>query len=167
MFHMQADGLMFGALGALQQGRPRFERIYTRATHWPWLPPVLIFLVFNTLTVRFQNYWDLPLGFTLNGFFVLMWLLWLVRNPRSLQGRILNQPAVAWVGRLSYSLYLWQTFFTHHRNVEVFGHDAWYLNFPASWLCILAAATLSFYAIERPALRLRDTFLRRGHWHEI
>ena len=28
MFHMQADGLMFGALGALQQGHERFERIY-------------------------------------------------------------------------------------------------------------------------------------------
>ena len=43
------------------------------------------------------------------------------RNPASLQGRILNQPVVAWVGRLSYSLYIWQTFFTHHLNVEVFG----------------------------------------------
>jgi peptidoglycan/LPS O-acetylase OafA/YrhL len=167
MFHMQADGLMFGALGALQQGHARFERIYACVTRWPWLLPVLIFLVLNSLTVRFQNYWDLPLGMTLNGFLILMWLLWLVRNPTSLQGRILNQPAVAWIGRLSYSLYIWQTFFTHHLNVEVFGRDFWWLNFPTSWLLILAAATLSYYAIERPALRLRDLCLRRMHWHEI
>ncbi len=86
MFHMQADGLMFGALGALQQGRDRFEQIYTRITRWPWLLPALIFIVLNSLTVRFQNYWDLPLGMTLNGFLILMWLLWLVRNPTSLQG---------------------------------------------------------------------------------
>jgi peptidoglycan/LPS O-acetylase OafA/YrhL len=167
MFHMQADGLMFGVLGALQQGHTRFERIYTRVTRWPWLLPALIFLVLNALTVRFQNYWDLPLGMTLNGFLVLMWLLWLVRNPASLQGRILNQPVVAWIGRLSYSLYIWQTFFTHSLNVEVFGRDAWWINFPTSWLWILGAAVVSFYGIERPALRLRDVCLRRMHWHEI
>ncbi len=167
MFHMQADGLMFGALGALQQGHTRFERMYTSVTRWPWMLPVLIFVVLGSLTVRFQNYWDLPLGMTLNGFLILMWLLWLVRNPGSLQGRVLNQPVVAWIGRLSYSLYIWQTFFTHHLNVEVFGRDGWWLNFPGSWLCILAVATVSYYAIERPALRLRDVCLRRMHWHEI
>jgi peptidoglycan/LPS O-acetylase OafA/YrhL len=167
MFHMQADGLMFGALGALQQGHARFERIYARATRWPWLLPVLIFIVFNSLTVRFQNYWDMPVGMTLNGFAILMWLLWLVRNPASVQGRVLNQPAVAWVGRLSYSLYIWQTFFTHHLNVEVFGRDGWWANFPGSWVCILGVAMVSYYGIERPALRLRDVCLRRMHWHEI
>jgi peptidoglycan/LPS O-acetylase OafA/YrhL len=167
MFHMQADGLMFGALGALQQGHARFERIYARATRWPWLLPVLIFIVLGSLTVRFQNYWDLPIGMTLNGFLILMWLLWLVRNPISIQGRILNQPAVMWIGRLSYSLYIWQTFFTHHLDVEVFGHNGWWDTFPTSWLCILAIATFSYYAIERPALRLRDVCLRRMHWHEI
>jgi peptidoglycan/LPS O-acetylase OafA/YrhL len=129
--------------------------------------PALIFIALNALTVRFQNYWDLPLGMTLNGFLVLMWLLWLVRNPASLQGRILNRPIVAWVGRLSYSLYIWQTFFTHHLNVEVFGSDSWWINFPTSWLWILGAAVVSYYGIERPALRLRDVCLRRMHWHEI
>jgi peptidoglycan/LPS O-acetylase OafA/YrhL len=167
MFHMQADGLMFGALGALQQGHARFERVYARATRWPWLLPVLIFLVLGSLTVRFQNYWDLPLGMTLNGFLILMWLLWLVRNPASLQGRILNQPAVMWIGRLSYSLYLWQTFFTHHLNIEVFGRNGWWNTFPASWLCLLAVAAFSYYCVERPALRLRDVCLRRMHWHEV
>jgi peptidoglycan/LPS O-acetylase OafA/YrhL len=167
MFHMQADGLMFGALGALQQGHARFERIYARATRWPWLLPVLIFLVLGTLTAKFQNYWDLPIGMTLNGFLILMWLLWLVRNPASIAGRIFNQPAIAWVGRLSYSLYIWQTFFTHERNVEVFGHNGWGDTFPTSWLCLLAVATLSYYGIERPALRLRDVCLRRMRWREI
>jgi peptidoglycan/LPS O-acetylase OafA/YrhL len=167
MFHMQADGLMFGALGALQQGHARFERIYARTTRWPWLLPVLIFIVLGSLTVRFQNYWDLPLGMTLNGFLILMWLLWLVRNPTSLQGRILNQPLIAWIGRLSYSLYIWQTFFTHHLDVEVFGRNGWWDTFPTSWLCILAVAAFSYYCIERPALRLRDVCLRRMHWHEI
>lgn len=158
MFHMQADGLMFGALGALQQGHARFERIYSCATRWPWLLPVFIFVVLGSLTVRFQNYWNLPIGITINGFLILMWLLWLVRNPDSVPGRILNLPAVEWVGRISYSLYIWQTFFLHALNVEVFGRNGWWNTFPTSWLCILIAAIFSYYCIERPALRLRDAW---------
>jgi len=166
-FHMQADGLMFGALGALQQGHVRFERIYARATRLPWLVPVLLFFVSGALGMKFQNYWNMPLGMTIDGFLILMWLLWLVRNPVSISGRIFNQPAVAWVGRLSYSLYIWQTFFLHYRNIDVFKRDGWWNTFPGSWMCILAAAIFSYYCVELPALRIRDGFLRRMRWHEV
>lgn len=166
-FHMQADGLMFGALGALQQGHERFERIYLKATRMPWLLPVLLFFVSGALGVKFQNYWNLTIGITINGFLILMWLLWLTRNPASVSGRIFNQPAIAWVGRLSYSLYIWQTFFLHYRSIEVFGRDGWWNTFPTNWLCILAAAIFSYYCVERPSLRLRDMVLRRLRWHEI
>ena len=167
MFHMQADGLMFGALGALQQGHPRFEKIYARATRWPWLLPIILFLVLGTLTIALGNYWILTAGFTLNGIVVLMWLLWLVRNPTTILGRFINQRFVTWIGRLSYSLYLWQTFFLHHLDVQVFGRDGWWNAFPTSWLCILVIAVVSYYCIEQPALRVRDICLRRMHWREI
>ncbi len=160
MFHMQADGLMFGAIGALQQGQERFERIYTAATRWVWLLPVLIFGVLGTLTVVFGNYWELTVGMTIRGFFVLMWLLWLVRNPSSGTGRVLNHGAMMWIGRMSYSLYLWQTFFLHHRAEEVFGRDGWWDRFPGSWVCILAVGMASYYGIEIPAMRLRRACLR-------
>jgi peptidoglycan/LPS O-acetylase OafA/YrhL len=166
-FHMQADGLMFGALGALQQGHAKFERFYTRATRWPWLIPILIFFVSGALGMKFENYWNMPIGITVNGLLILLWLLWLVRNPHSISGRIFNQPAVAWLGRLSYSLYIWQTFFLHHLNVEVLGHNAWWSTFPGNWVCILAAALFSYYCVERPSLHVRDLFLRKMHWHEI
>jgi peptidoglycan/LPS O-acetylase OafA/YrhL len=109
----------------------------------------------------------MPVGMTIDGFLILMWLLWLVRNPVSTSGRMFNQPAIAWVGRLSYSLYIWQTFFLHHLNIEVFGKNGWWNTFPTSWFCIFAVAVFSYYCIERPALRLRDVFLRRMSWHEI
>jgi peptidoglycan/LPS O-acetylase OafA/YrhL len=159
--------LMFGALGALQQGHPLFEKIYTRATRWPSLLPILLFLILGTLTIVLGNYWILTAGFTLNGIVVLFWMLWLVRNPTTIVGRIMNHPTVAWIGRLSYSLYIWQTFFLHHLDIEVFGRDGWWNTFPTSWLCILAVAVVSFYCIEQPALRLRDVCLRRMHWREV
>jgi peptidoglycan/LPS O-acetylase OafA/YrhL len=167
MFHMQADGLMFGALGALQQGHPRFEKIYAQATRWPWLLPILLFFVLGTLTIVLGNYWILTAGFTLNGIVVLMWLLWLVRNPSTILGRVMNHPFVTWIGRLSYALYLWQTFFLHHLDIQVFGRDGWWNTFPTSWLCILIIAIISYYCIEQPALRVRDICLRHMHWREI
>jgi peptidoglycan/LPS O-acetylase OafA/YrhL len=158
---------MFGALGALQQGHARFERIYARATRVPWLVPFLLFFVSGALGMKFQNYWNMPFGMTIDGFLILMWLLWLVRNPVSISGRIFNQPAVAWVGCLSYSLYIWQTFFLHYRNIDVFTRNGWWNTFPVSWMCILAAAVFSYYCVELPALRVRDSFLRRMRWHEV
>jgi peptidoglycan/LPS O-acetylase OafA/YrhL len=166
-FNLSADGLMFGALGALQQGHPLFEKVYTSITRWPWLLPILLFFGSGYLSVRFGNRWDFTVGITIGSFLILMWLLWLVRNPASIPGRIMNQPVTRWVGRLSYSLYIWQTFFLHRLNVQVFGRNGWWDVFPASWICILIVATASFYCIEQPALRLRDLFLRRMRWHEI
>ena len=167
MFHMEADTLMFGALGALLQGNARFESGFRRVTRWPWLVPILLFFGSGVLSMRFLNYWNFPVGTTVTGFLILIWLLWLVRNPESVMGRVMNQPAVAWVGRLSYSLYIWQTFFLYHSNVTVFGREGWFNTFPGSWFCIFAVAVFSFYCIEQPSLRLRDVVMRRIHWREI
>jgi peptidoglycan/LPS O-acetylase OafA/YrhL len=166
-FHMQADGLAFGALGALLQGHERFERFYKTTMHWPWLAPVVLFFVSGTLGIKYGNYWNLPVGITVNGFLILMWLLWLVRNPLSVSGRVFNTPWMAWIGRLSYSLYIWQTLFLHHASIEIVGHNTWWNTFPGSWACIFAVAIFSFYCIEQPSLRVRDVFLRKMKWHEI
>lgn len=158
-FHMQADALMFGAIAALLEGRQRFERLFALATRTPWLVPIALF-VSAALGIRFGNYWMAPVGITINGLLGLTWILWLVRHPLSLQGRVLNQPAIMWVGRLSYSLYLWQTFFLHHDNITVLGRATWWSTLPGAWLAIAACGIASYYLIEQPALRLRARVLR-------
>ena len=59
---------------------------------------------------------------------------------------VLNIQPVAWLGKISYSLYLWQQLF-------VFGDHAkpWYFIFFA-----LALASASYYLVEQPMLRLRE-----------
>lgn len=167
MFHLMADGLMFGCLGALLQGHHRFEVVYRSVTRWPWLLMVLLFVVISGLGVRYENYFQLPLGLTLESFAILMWMLWLVRNPDTWLGQVMNQPVIAWVGRLSYSLYLWQTFFLHYESVKVFGGNTIFNTFPGNWFSALAVAAFSYYVIEQPALRLRDRVMARRHWREI
>lgn len=75
---------------------------------------------------------------------------WAMRFPSSGVGAVLNARPVAWVGRLSYSLYLWQQLFLCRH------HATWFTSFPTNLLLVFLAATLSYYLVEQPLLRLRD-----------
>lgn len=61
--------------------------------------------------------------------------------------RALNWGPVAWLGRISYSLYLWQELFCSSRTLH-FGYS---LILPS-----LACACLSYYIVEKPMLQLRE-----------
>lgn len=68
--------------------------------------------------------------------------------------RILNARPVAYLGVLSYSVYIWQQpFFS---DPDTFGAEsAALLTFPVNVAATLAVAALSYHALERPLLRLR------------
>ncbi len=61
--------------------------------------------------------------------------------------RALNIAPVAWLGRVSYSLYLWQELFCSNQAL----HWGYLLAIPA-----LACACLSYYLVEQRMLRARD-----------
>ncbi len=61
--------------------------------------------------------------------------------------RALNWSPVAWLGKISYSVYLWQELFCSNPALQL-GY--------ALVLPTLAAACLSYYFVERPMLRLRE-----------
>jgi peptidoglycan/LPS O-acetylase OafA/YrhL len=87
-------------------------------------------------------------------------LLGTVRRPNGLLGRILELAAVAWLGRISYSLYLWQQLFLVWDDAR-----APRLGFlqSAPWAIILAfaCATASYYWLEKPMINLGRAVLRR------
>jgi peptidoglycan/LPS O-acetylase OafA/YrhL len=66
--------------------------------------------------------------------------------------RALNWTPVAWLGKISYSLYLWQELFCSNASL----HLGYFLAIPA-----LACACLSYYLVEQPMLRLRERCGRR------
>jgi peptidoglycan/LPS O-acetylase OafA/YrhL len=67
--------------------------------------------------------------------------------------RALNYAPIAWLGKISYSLYLWQEVFCSNRNL----HWGYSLAIPA-----LVCACISYYLVEQPLLRLREKLPRRG-----
>ena len=77
-----------------------------------------------------------------------------VLRPESLLSRVLEWAPLRFVGRISYSLYLWQ------QLVFVVGHLAagtrlwWVDRAPVNYLLACACALFSYHVIERPMIRL-------------
>ena len=67
--------------------------------------------------------------------------------------RALNWTPVAWLGKISYSLYLWQELFCSNASI----HMGYVLILPA-----FACACVSYYCIEQPMLGLRDKWQRKS-----
>ena len=70
-------------------------------------------------------------------------------------GRLLNLRPVAFIGVLSYSLYLWQQFFLNRSSHSVVCAFPWNLIFAG------VAAAGSYTLIEKPALAIRKKLQRR------
>ena len=160
--YLNFDFIMFGCLIALLQHAPRFESIYRAATHFWWLPPALM-AACSIASARYENYFNLPVGYTINGATIAIFLLWCTRNPHSIIGRVLNWAPAVKIGVLSYSIYIWQTLFLHYRNTEVFGTYTLISTFPGNWLGFFLLACFSYYVIEQPSLRLRSLLIRSFH----
>ncbi len=77
-----------------------------------------------------------------------------VRSPRGWIVTLLELPLVAWIGRLSYSLYLWQQLFT----LDVWAKPWRAPRFPLNLIPIFLASMFSYYVIEKPLQRVRARF---------
>ena len=89
-------------------------------------------------------------------------ILTTIFNPNSAVGRLLESAPLRWIGRLSYSLYIWQQLFlcTRFPVSPPLGHMEM---FPWNAPCLLACACISYYVIERPAIRLGHTLTRSSY----
>jgi peptidoglycan/LPS O-acetylase OafA/YrhL len=151
MLHTSADKLMFGCLAALWQASPRWQRLLRRTDRLglPALSALFLFFVSPVLTDLFRGAYALPLGVSLEGAAITCLMLWLVRRPDSLVGRVFNSTVMSHLGTISYSLYIWQQLF--------FGPSGgvWQQHFPMNVLCCFFAAEFSYWCLERPVLRLK------------
>jgi peptidoglycan/LPS O-acetylase OafA/YrhL len=113
-------------------------------SHWGWALPVvgLVAGLSPGTTVGFLA------GQTITNIGIAVLIERLVRFPTSGVARLFNLRPVAYLGTLSYSLYLWQQPFMAPGT-------PWPAPFPWNLLAAFVAALASFYLIERPALRLR------------
>ncbi len=154
MFHTSADLMLAGAAVALieysRANRPRW-----RPQNWMLVASILFVVVISPL-IRLalqpkSGRYDLPVGLALDALGVALWLIYL----RSSDGadffsRCLAWKPLVWIGRISYSWYLWQQLFLGPKGVSL------HWPFPFGILLGLAAAVVSHYIIEKPFLALKD-----------
>jgi peptidoglycan/LPS O-acetylase OafA/YrhL len=118
--------------------------------------PLAALLPFLALLVH--QAWDhprvyLPLGHSVVDVALALYVDRVVRFPHAADARLLNTAPLEYIGKLSYSLYLWQQLFLDRYATSPL------CAFPLNVALAGAAAVASYYGVERTFLRLRA---RRG-----
>jgi peptidoglycan/LPS O-acetylase OafA/YrhL len=158
-----ADALMIGCVLALLASK--FRSSFERAAAWyPTITraaalllmyvPILLGqrLLFGKLTVTLG-----PLLQAICAGFLIVSLLY---HRQGLAFKFLNLPIIAFIGTISYSLYVWQMPFL--ARPDIYGGNAeWFLKFTIDLAVVVLAALVSYYLLERPFAKLR----RRLHAH--
>jgi glycosyltransferase involved in cell wall biosynthesis len=154
MLPFALDPLMAGSLAALCSGERWFESMVDRYLKgWLVIASIIFLTILSpVLDSKFHGTFSLVAGLTMASLGILAILLWLLRHAGSRFGAFLEWKPVVMMGRLSYSLYLWQQLFL------VQWHSGLWIvqRFPLNYVCCFGAALLSYHLIEKPFLRLKD-----------
>lgn len=152
------DSLLWGCLAAfayvwLHENKIHWER-YRNA--WKMVLPVVLVITY------FQ--WAPGASLYRAALFPLL-ILSTALVPETHLGHFLGLPVVRWIGRLSYSIYIWQQLFLFPTLAE--GSPLQHLQqFPFNFLGIIAAATGSYYLVERPMVRYGHRIVERWKTNE-
>ena len=148
-----ADSLAIGCLGAFVQ-HTYSDRVARFASGGVLAFALTVFVAGALSETDVHGVW-LTLIPPVEGIAVVC-AIWVTINRRhGAVYRLLNTRTVAWIGTLSYSLYVWQQLFLSHfagprlSTLPVYDWRVW-------WLAALVVASMSYYLIERPVLRVRD-----------
>jgi peptidoglycan/LPS O-acetylase OafA/YrhL len=169
-FDTRLDGLMIGCAIALLWADPHWHERLRRGLARSWTPLLLALgclwaaQSLPGLGDTSPYFWSvrLPLFTVLVGAFLLALLV----QPESGVARGLSHPVLTWVGRLSYSLYLWHAVAYDFTEETLAPYLAAHLPGGALWQRLssidlmrlalsFALAILSYYLVERPFLGLK------------
>jgi peptidoglycan/LPS O-acetylase OafA/YrhL len=147
MFPMVADSLAMGCLLAMAEGWLEGQDWYLRFFRTAYSVGLLALIL---LINRYTGYTLVSVfGWSVINLGLAILIHRSVYHSRELIGRILNWKPIAFVGVLSYSLYLWQQPFLDRYST------AWVNRFPQNFAFSVAAALTSYFLLEKPLLKLR------------
>jgi peptidoglycan/LPS O-acetylase OafA/YrhL len=150
---MRLYELLIPAFFALLLAKPQWKAFATR-----WLSPwaVFCFLALSlwllVVTPLFPvkaaiDSLMVPVGFSLI-------VIATIYHPRSWSTRVLETAPMKFVGRISYSLYLWQELFFPNVQTPAHAPLVYLQRFPFDYLAAFGCALASYYLIEKPLVRI-------------
>lgn len=156
------DGILWGVLFALVQSNERFHSILISILKHSLAWPILLF----TLVVlqSFPDmHWLLSLCLTsIKAIVIPLLILTTLIQINTWKATILEYSLLRYIGRLSYSLYLWQQLFLVW-NYEKVSTMATVQTFPVNLLVLFFCANLSLFLIERPFINWSRNYNKKSH----
>jgi peptidoglycan/LPS O-acetylase OafA/YrhL len=148
MFPMVADSLAMGCLLAKVSGWLEGQDWYLQLFRPVYSVGLLALLL---LTNRYLGYngWVAVFGTSVINVILAILIHRSVYCSRDWMGQVLNWKPIAFVGVLSYSLYLWQQPFLNRTST------AWVNTSPQNLAFAVAASLASYLLLEKPLLKLR------------
>lgn len=155
-FDTRADMLLAGCLLAFlwHSGKLRFWYNSRRAAPLASGAAVAVLALLAVLS-RWQTAALYQWQYAVLALAVAVVILDLVARPEGLLSRLFSLPALVWLGGISYGIYLWHYPLLHY--VGSLGWRGWRATSLAAALN-LGFAVLSFYLVERSALRLKRRY---------
>jgi peptidoglycan/LPS O-acetylase OafA/YrhL len=133
------DGLLVGCFFALILESPEVKKFFVK-----YFSVGAVAIVITIILVSGGSTYT-PGGRTIQATLMPVLIVATILNPQTWLGRLLEFPALRWIGRLSYSLYIWQQLFAFQKFLP------WYA---LQFVALFGVAALSFYGIEKPMIRL-------------
>jgi peptidoglycan/LPS O-acetylase OafA/YrhL len=141
------DALLFPALLAVVLANTQGREFLLRVCRFWFIPAGALFAL---LTIDRS-----PVLTPVAQSFLIPWmLLGTVLHPSGVFAKVLEFAPFRWIGRISYSLYLWQELFFVARFHPEYHSLGRLQDSPWKWLMLLLCASLSYYAVEKPLMRL-------------
>ncbi len=143
------DTISMGCLLALACRSDDWRRWLDRITR-PRLLVLYFAMICASLAVgKDSTKFHLCVSYTLNAACVAL-LMWGMIRSEGVARRVFANPILTTIGVGSYSIYLWQQMFIHPLQI------GWIHRFPQNIVLAFAAASLSYWIVERPLNRLKD-----------
>jgi peptidoglycan/LPS O-acetylase OafA/YrhL len=140
---LRLDALFDGALAAILLHDDRVRSILRKVGPWILLAVAVVGIFGSTLVP------SRALSRSMVALAIPILLAAGILFPTALFARILELRWLRWVGRLSYSVYIWQGLFTGNQTHLLWGERFWIINLFA----MLGTCVASYYLLERPLIR--------------
>jgi peptidoglycan/LPS O-acetylase OafA/YrhL len=139
------DGIMYGAILALLLDQVQIRNLVAKHLNLFVLSALAVGIL--ALLAYFTG---TPARRTILAASIPIFIAYTVLRPHELPGRFLELLLMQWLGKLSYSLYVWQMLFF----VLVPRQLPLIQSFPGSLIGALSCAVLCHYMLEKPMIRL-------------
>ncbi|MDO8989423.1 MAG: acyltransferase [Sideroxyarcus sp.] len=160
---IQADSILCGVLVALLYSDPVWKLRLRRLLSIPAVWPVLVLLAFGMATLIALHVLGWKMAFallTVKAIVIPLIILGTLISSTNFPGRVLESTVFRWVGRISYSLYLWQQLFLVWNEVRV-PYLSPLQSLPVNIILAFACASLSLYLIEKPLISVGHRLAKR------